>query len=301
MRRWLSEPLLHFAVAGALLFGAYAWRTDGRLDERDPDVVHVGPAEVQWLRETWQRQWQREPDSVELAGLVTEYLKEELLVREARALGLDDNDTIVRRRLAQKLEFIVQDTARLDEPAAGELEAFHAAHAEIFSEPGRVSFSQIYFGSERRADPAADAKALLSRLADPSLAARATTLGDSLMVDSGLDEVDVAAISAQFGSDFATAVLALPPGQWRGPIESAYGWHLVRVDRLSPGGLRPFGEVQSLVRERWRAVREREMGERYFASLMAKYPVRIDASIKPLVGPLEYKQAGPALADVGGQ
>lgn len=301
MRRWLSEPLLQFALAGAVLFGAYAWRTDGRLEERAPDLVHIGPTEVQWLRETWQRQWQREPDSVELAGLVTEYLKEELLVREARALGLDDNDTIVRRRLAQKLEFIVQDTARLAEPAVGELEEFHAAHAELFSEPARVSFTQIYFGNEQRADPAADARALLPRLKDPSLAARASTLGDGLMVDSGLDEVDAAAISAQFGSEFATAVLALQPGQWRGPIESAYGWHLVRVDRLSPGGLRPFSEVQSLVRERWRATREREMGERYFASLMAKYPVSIDASVKPLVGPLEHTQAGPALADVGSQ
>lgn len=301
MRRWLSEPLLHFAVAGAVLFAAYDWRAGGRVDERDSAVVRVGANEVQWLRETWQRQWQREPNAAELAALVTEYLKEELLVREARALGLDDNHTIVRRRLAQKLEFIVQDTTRLDEPAVAELEAFHAAHAEIFSEPARVSFSQIYFGSERRADPMGDAQALLPRLRDPVLAARACMLGDSLLLESGLDEVDAAAVSARFGSDFSAAVFALVPGQWHGPIASAYGWHLVRVDQLKPGGLRPYADVQSLVRERWRAAREQEMGARYFASLMAKYQVSIDESIKPMIGPLEHTSVGPSLADVGSQ
>lgn len=301
MKRWLSEPMLHFAAAGAVLFAAHAWLASGRVDEMAAEVVHIGPAEVQWLRESWRRQWQREPDQVELAGLVTEYLKEELLVREARALALDEGDTIVRRRLAQKLEFLVQDTTRLGEPAAGELEAFHASHADLFSEPARLSLRQIYFDGARRADAAADARALLPRLADPALAANAAPLGDSLVIDSALDEVDQATLAAQFGSDFSAAVFALEPGQWHGPVESPYGWHLLRVEQRKAGGLRPFVEVQAQVQERWRAAREREIGERYFASLMDKYPVSIDASIQPLIGPLEYTRAGPALADVGGR
>lgn len=301
MRRWLSEPLLHFAVAGAVLFGAHAWIASGRGTEVPAEVVHIGPAEVQWLRESWRRQWQREPDQVELAGLVTEYLKEELLVREARALALDDGDTIVRRRLAQKLEFIVQDTTRLGEPAVGELEAFHASHADIFSEPALLSLRQIYFDGAQRADAAADARALLPRLADPALAASAAAQGDSLIIDSVLDEVDPATVAAQFGSDFSAAVFALEPGQWHGPVESPYGWHLVRVEQRRAGGLRPFDQVQAQVRERWRAAREREIGERYFAALMDKYQVSIDPSIKPLVGPLRYTRAEPALADAGGR
>lgn len=301
MKSWLSEPLLHFAAAGALLFGAHAWLNSNRPHEMAADTVHIGPAEVQWLRESWRRQWLREPDQTELSGLVTEYLKEELLVREARALALDEDDTIVRRRLAQKLEFIVQDTMRLDEPAVGELEAFHASHADLFSEPPRLSFRQIYFDGAQRTDAAADARALLPRLADPALTTDATVLGDSLILDSALDEVDPATVAAQFGSDFSAAVFALEPGQWRGPVESPYGWHLVRVEQRSAGGLRPFIEVQAQVRERWRAAREQDIAQRYFASLMDKYQVSIDSSVEPLVGPLDHSRAGPALADAGGR
>ena len=128
MRRWLKEPLLHFLVVGGLLFAAHAWLHRGGGDA--PHVVHLTAAEVNWLKEMWARQWQRPPNEQELRGLVTDYVKEGLLAREARALGLDENDTIVRRRLAQKLAFFVQDTARLAE--AGE-DAMRAAEGAALS------------------------------------------------------------------------------------------------------------------------------------------------------------------------
>jgi hypothetical protein len=266
VKRWLSEPLLHFLVAGALLFAAYAYLERGGTDPSSPTgaSVRIGPGEVNWLRETWSRQWQREPTQQELRGLVTEYLKEELLAREARDMGLDQNDTIVRRRLAQKLEFLMQDTARLAEPSADDLERFYRAHPELFRAPARLSFSHVYFSRERRRDAAADARAALAELARADSGVRSIELGDRLMIESELRDEDEASVAAQFGSSFATEVAGLAPGVWHGPIESAYGLHLVRVEKLVPAEQRAFAEVREQVLERWRSEREREQGELLF-------------------------------------
>ena len=299
MKRWVSEPLLHFLVAGAALFGAYAWVERERGDpSTHAGAVRIGPGEVAWLRETWSRQWQRPPSQDELRGLVTEYLKEELLAREAREMGLDQNDTIVRRRLAQKLEFLMQDTARLAEPSADDLERFHGAHPELFRAPARVSFSHVYFSRERRRDPERDAEAALAELNRGGSAVRIGELGDRLLIEPVLHDADEASIAAQFGSAFASKVAALAPGAWQGPIESAYGLHLVRVEKIVPAEQRDFAEVRSQVLERWRAEREREQGERYYAALLKKYELSVDESVRSLVGPLDGPIAPPGESEV---
>jgi hypothetical protein len=139
------------------------------------------------VAETWTRQWQREPTREEMRGLITEFLKEELLSREARAMGLDEDDTIVRRRLAQKLEFLVQDTSRLAEPTEGDLRRFYAAHPERFQTEARISFTQVYFSREKRADAMDDAK---SALHDLSRGGKSADLGDRLLIDSEIDDAD---------------------------------------------------------------------------------------------------------------
>ena len=155
LQRWLREPFLHFAAGGALLFGAYAWLNPSAPSSDAGRQVRIGEGEVSWLTATWQRQWGREPAPDELRLLVSNLLKEELLAREAREMRLDENDTIVRRRLAQKLEFMLEDTARLREPGEEELRRFYQASPEAFLTVPRVSFTQIYFRSERRSDAAA--------------------------------------------------------------------------------------------------------------------------------------------------
>ena len=296
MKRWLSEPLLHFIVAAATLFVAYSYIGHGRTDAgvgANP-VVRIGPGEVNWLRETWSRQWQREPSQAELRGLVTEFLKEELLAREARAMALDENDTIVRRRLAQKLEFLMQDTARLAEPSADDLKHFYDAHPDLFRAPARASFSHIYFSGEQRHDAQADALAALAALSHADARARAQEFGDRLLIDAELRDADEPSVAAQFGPAFAKSLFALAPGAWQGPIESAYGLHLVRIDKIVAAEQRDIADVRTQVLERWRSEREREQGERYFAALLRKYDVAIDDSVKPLVGPLDGPLGTPA-------
>ncbi len=286
MKRWLKEPLLHFVVAGGLLFAAHAsLNPSAPAAERELRQVRIGAGEVKWLTETWVRQWGREPTPEELRTLVTNLLKEELLSREAREMRLHENDTIVRRRLAQKLEFIVQDTLRLAEPTEDDLRRFHADHPERFLTGTRVSFTHVYFSRERRKDPVADAAAALRKLSAKTSAAT-VPLGDRFLLDSEFEDADAQSVASAFGPEFARAVLALPPGAWHGPIESGYGVHLVRVAAARPARPREFTEVRGQVLEAWREQQQHENEARFFAGLLEKYDVVIDERVKPLVGPL---------------
>lgn len=297
MKRIFKEPLVHFLLLGALLFAAYGWLNRGASDagRNAAPPVRITASEVTWLQETWARQWQRKPTPEELRGLVTEFLKEELLAREARAMGLDQDDIIVRRRLAQKMEFLVQDTSRLAEPTEDDLRRFFAANTERFRTPARLSFTHLYFSPDRRKDATADAEKTLAELADGKGQA-SEELGDRLLLDTEFHDADEQTVAGLFGKEFARAVFALQSGGWQGPIESGYGLHLVRVSEAKPATGREFAEVKAKVLERWREQRLGEDNEKYFAGLLAKYEVVVDDTLKPLVGPLD----GPITPQAGG-
>jgi hypothetical protein len=285
MKTWLKEPLLHFLFAGVLLFAAYEWLNRDTGDDATAErVVHVTTAQVEWLKESWARQRQRVPDEEELKGLVASYLKEELLAREAKELGLEENDTVVRRRLAQKLEFLVQDTARLAEPTEEDLRRFYEAHPERFQTGAHISFTHVFFSRELRQDAAADVRTALAELS--SADAVPDNLGDRLLLEAEFHQVDKPTVASQFGPDFADAVMALEPGAWTGPLESGYGLHLVHVSELTPAARWEFVEVKTQVIERWREEQEREAHAQYFAGLLKKYDVIVDESVGPLVGQL---------------
>jgi len=274
MKRWLSEPLLHFLVAGGLLFAAYAWLN--RNETTATDAVRITTAEVNWLKETWARQWRRPPDEQELRGLVIGYLKEELMAREAKEIGLDQNDTIVRRRLAQKMEFIVQDTARLAEPDEAQLRQRHEANRERYKNPTQITLTQIFFKTEAAAQKGL--AALKRRPADE--------IGDPSMLERVFLQADLKLLSSQFGADFAGKAFALEPDRWQGPLASAYGFHLVRVSEKQESGLRPFEEVRAQVLEEWHIEQLARTNEQYFAGLLKKYRVDVEDSLKPLLGSL---------------
>ncbi len=296
-----KEPLLHFLIAGGLLFAAYGWLNGGARGPGagGPRQVRIGDGEVQWLTETWARQWMRGPTREELRGLVTELLKEELLSREARELKLDENDTIVRRRLAQKMAFLVADVSQLSDPTEDDLRRFYQSHPEGFREPARVSFTQIYFSRERRARAADDAKAARARLSRGGKQGDPAELGDPLLIESEFEHADEQTVSGQFGSEFARALFALAPGAWHGPIESGYGLHLVRVSEARPARLREFAEVRARVLDEWRDAKQREASRQYFAGLLEKYEIVVDPDVKTLIGPIDSSLAGPLAGSPG--
>lgn len=291
MKRWVKEPLLHFLIAGVLLFGAYAWINPSALNANQGQQrqIRIGEGEVRWLSETWARQWHREPTSEELRDLVSGLVKEELLSREARELRLDEGDVIVRRRLAQKLEFLLRDTARPADPQEDELRRFYDSRPERFQTAAQVSFTQIYFSPHRRKDAVTDARNALARLSGPR-PVEAATLGDASLMESDLRDADEATVAAVFGPGFAREVMTLTAGVWHGPITSGYGLHLVQVTRANAPGRRAFDEMRPAVLDAWREWQQRETEQRYFQRLMQKYEVVIDRNIEERFGPLVAAQ-----------
>ena len=274
----LREPLLHFAVAGAILFGGYSWLNNPRADTTAVEPVRISEGDVRWLKQTWSSQWLREPSAEELKGLVDDLLNEKLLAHEAEAIGLGEDDTIIRRRLAQKLKFLVEDTAQLAEPSEAELRQFYAANTLHFETPGRLSFRQVYFNPEHRTDARTDAKAALAALSAQGEAE--PTAGDRLLFGDSFDDTDELALSQMFGADFAHEVFALEPGAWQGPIKSGYGLHLVLVTHRTPTMPKPFETVRDAVLAEWRTAKQTEVSRDYLAELRKKYGVELDDGAK---------------------
>jgi hypothetical protein len=285
--RALQEPLLHFVLAGAALFGAYAWinRAAENPNAGKAQQIHIGAGDVQWMAENWTIQWRRAPTGEELRGLVSDYLNEQLLAREARAVGLEDNDVIVRRRLAQKLTFLIDDTLRRTEPSEAELQQFYQANAQRFRSDARISFAHIYFDPARRADAYSDATGALGALVKADEGMPTDLPGDRLLIETEFHDATEHSISAAFGPAFARAVFSLETGAWSGPLESGYGLHLVRASTLREGQLPPLPDMRARVVEEWRREQERSAKERYLAELRKKYDIVADEAVKPLVAP----------------
>ena len=289
----LKEPLLHFLLAGAALFGAYAWinRAAENPNAGKAQQLHIAAGDVEWLAENWTTQWRRPPTQEELRGLIADYLNEQVLAREARALGLEDNDVIIRRRLAQKLTFLIEDTLRRAEPSETELQQYYETHAQRFRSDAHISLRHIYFSPQRRANARSDAADTLRLLLDKGHALPTGELGDRLLVETEFHDESERSISGTFGPDFARAVFSLEPGDWSGPIESGYGLHLVRVSTLQTAQLRPFSEVRERVAQEWRREQEKSAKERYLAELRKKYGLVVDDAIRPLVAPMAAAKA----------
>ena len=275
MRRLAGEPLVHFLIAGALLFGLYRLAAGPEADPR-PDRIVVGAEQVAVLAETFRRTWLRPPTSEEIERLVQDHIDEEVLYREALALGLDRDDLVVRRRLRQKMEFLHLDLLEEAAPGEEELAAFLERHPERFREPPRRDFRQVYV--QRSGDDASDrqrARALLGQLLeDPG----AEALGDSTLLPEAMRGADAQQVASSFGDDFAAALFALPAdsrGRWQGPLASAFGFHLVRIDAYAPGRLPPLALVRGEVERELTAERRAASKRRFIDGLRGNYEVEV--------------------------
>ena len=284
-RRFWREPLTRFFAAGAGLFVLYALAGDRATTDRH---IVIDRYELQTLAARWQAQWRRPPTRDELTRLVVDRVREEVLYREALALDLDENDVLVRRRLAEKLEMALNDVAATAEPSADDLRRYFESHADRYAEPAALALTHRFFSRDRRGDLAeADARAALE-----ALVAGGTVDDDSFHAAKTLTLEDADRLERVFGTAFRDAVVqhAARPGSlhaWFGPVPSAYGAHLVRVDAYREGRRRALGEVRETVVEDWRRdhVAARE-SERY-AEMRARYAVDVApfASIGDLVQP----------------
>jgi hypothetical protein len=278
-RRWLREPILHFAVIGIALFAAYGYLHRGATTVEPSRRILLTLDDLRQLDAYFEAQWHRQPTPDEFAQMVENKVREEVLYREALAMGLDKDDTIVKRRMAQKMQFLAEDVAAAHEPTTEELRAWYQKNTDKFALPSRVSFRHLYFSTDRRGSRARDdAASDLAKLAgQPEDSPIAASLADRFMFQDYYADRTSEALAKEFGPQFAVAVSKLTPHSWQGPIESGYGWHLVFVDAVVPGRVSDFEEVESDVKTAWLGDQKEQAWRKAYAEMRAKYTVLLPA------------------------
>lgn len=275
IHRLLREPLLHFLVLGTLLFGVYQWLGGPATSATSGEIV-VTEGRIRNLTETFARTWQRPPAAEELDGLVEDYIREEVLYREGVALGLDRDDTIIRRRLRQKLEFVSEDAASAVEPTDADLAEYLAKNANNYRVESQLTFTQVFLDPAKRGDQFdTDAAALIDALRTRGDKLDPATLGDSLMLDPHYELATESDIARLFGSEFEVALRGQPVGEWIGPLKSGYGAHLVRIEARTPGRMAELAEVRDAVARDWAARRRLDLLDAQYQALRSRYEVRI--------------------------
>jgi hypothetical protein len=267
LRRVLREPLLHFFILGVALFAAYGWLNRNGFD--GPNEIVVSRGQTASLQAQFERVWQRPPTEQELSGLIDNWVREEVFYREALAMGLDKDDPVVRRRLQQKVEFIL-DSAIPAAPTTADLQQWLEAHPDAYRIDGEYSLQQVYFDPARHENLQADLDAALRALnAGRAVNSDATTLPEQVSADG-------AEISRTFGAIFEASLRELPTGSWQGPVRSGFGLHLVKVAGRLPPRTPQLDEVRAAVERDLVHQRTRDSNDAFYKRLLANYTVRIE-------------------------
>jgi hypothetical protein len=275
--RFLREPLVQFLLVGLALFGAWHWLQPAEARGPAKRIV-ITADDLKQMTAVWVSQGRPPPTPQQLQALVDVKVREEVLYREALALGLDQDDAIVKRQLARKMDFLAEDLSKLEEPKPDELRAWYPQHQARFALPARVSFRHVYFSPDRRGTQArADAQAALAPLADKPIDAAAAAGGDPFMFHAFYGDRSLDVVAKEFGPPFARALGGVAPGAWTGPIESGYGWHLVFVDAMTPERVPDFDEVEAEVRSAWVENRREQAKTRLYETMRARYEVVLPA------------------------
>ena len=290
MKRLLREPLLHFLLIGALLFAVFQFVRPATKATPSSKQIQLSLDDLARMALLFQSQWKREPTAPELERLMETRVQTEVLYREALAMGLDKDDEIVKRRMAQKMQFLAEDTAQR-EPTTAELKSWYAKNSDKFAMPTHVSFRHLYFSPDRRAAHTHDdaVKALAQIAGQTEDAKLPGSLADPFMFQEYYRDRGTDFLGKEFGPQFALAVAKLPIGSWQGPIESGFGWHLVFVESAIPGHVPDFAEVEPDLKTAWLSEQKALAWEKAYQELRVKYTVLLPK-------PSENERAAAALS-----
>lgn len=274
----LREPLLHFIFIGAviyLLYGLFAEPTP----KADDKTIVVCAGEIESMQTFWQKRWNRPPTEDELEGLIEKHIRETVLYREALTMGLNQHDVVIRRRLAQKVEYLAKDLVSLTPPTEEELQAYFAEHQQRYQELALYTFTQVYINPDKRGNATLDdAEKIKAKLiAQRDAIENAGKLGDDFMLPNDFREKDALDIQRNFGNDFTKSLLEMSPEQWHGPILSGYGAHLVYVTRVIEPPAPVFEDVRGSVTEDWKTEKKEELNEKFYEDLRELYTIVIES------------------------
>jgi hypothetical protein len=274
----LREPLLHFLVLGAALFGLFSM-VDKNSSEAPAKII-VSTSRVTTLADGFARTWRRPPTEQELQGLVEDYIRDEIFYREGRAAGLDRDDFVIRRRVRQKMEFLAEDMAAA-EPSDEQLAAYLASNSERFRTEDRLTFHQVFLSATRRGNALDDdARQIADTLVRTSAPEDTATLGDPFLLGEEFREMSQSDIARTFGEGFAKRLSAIAPGRWQGPIPSSFGVHFVFVDERAKGSLPSLDSVREAVQREWLNARRIEAEQKLYRTLRDRYQIVVETPPK---------------------
>jgi hypothetical protein len=274
--RFWREPLIHFFILGLAVFGLHA-----ALDRKpeatvnDPYLVEVSSADIEWMRTMFNKRMGREPTVQDLRGQVNQLIREQILSREAIAMGLDEGDIVVRRRLVQKVEFLFKDLSDMTEPAEDDLRDYYTENRPKYETPPQVTFTQVYFSIESRGVEGAKlaAQTLIKEDGDPT-ALRA--FGDTSILPPGCTTCSGREIRDRYGHEFADAVVSLESGAWHGPVKSTYGFHAVYIHERQDTKLPKFRDIIDRVKNDWMSEKREENTRRVYGEIRSRYRVLLE-------------------------
>jgi hypothetical protein len=285
MKKILREPMVHFLVVGSVLFLLFGV-TRGPTPEGSQRIV-VDAGQVAQLTAHFKRIQKRPPTHTELAELIDNHVRDEVHYREALAMGLDQNDPLIRRRMIQKIESFLVDLSADAEPNEHALKQFLKENPDRFRLEPRISFQQVYLKPDKQGKLQARAVQVLKEL---RAGAQPKTLGDPTRIARQFNSSPLSFITRSFGDAFAEDLAKLPPGQWAGPLYSTWGGHLVRVAERKESRLPELAEIRAQVKGGYLVQRRQELREIAYQKLRRDY----DVVVEP--GAISSNLSGTALA-----
>jgi hypothetical protein len=276
MKKLIREPFLHFLLLGAAIFLANHF-ISARAGNQ-PGKIVITQGDITSIRIGFSRTWQRPPTHEELDGLIRDRMREEVYYREAMAMGLDQDDPVIRRRLQQKLQFVTDDVAAPAEPTDAELSEYLKTHADVFRVDRRFTFNQVYLDPAKHGERLPlDIDMLRTQLRQHgSDDIDLSSLGDTFLLEHRFEAAPTIEIAKQFGEKFAAKLADVPIGQWFGPVESGYGMHLVFIENRKEGRLPELTQIRDVVERDWINARRLESNEKFFQSLLKHYEVVVE-------------------------
>lgn len=274
IRRILREPLLHFVLLGAALFGSYQWWA---VPVDDQSTIIVTADRIASLRAQFTAMHgSRPPAEEELRGMIAAYVRDEMLYREGLALGLDRNDPVIRSRVKQKADMLATDAMTV-EPTDADLQAYLDAHRDKFDMPGRITFEQVYFDPDKHRNverELAEARAALARGQQPE------SLGDRTMLPSSVTLALSSEVDAQFGEGFTASVARLSGADWQGPVKSPFGLHLVRIIQREPMMRATLEVARVAITREWNYAQQETKRAGFYRELAKRYQVQVEGQPK---------------------
>jgi peptidyl-prolyl cis-trans isomerase C len=283
LKKLAREPLVHFLLIGAGIYGLYGIYAGGEVDDNERTVT-VSAGDIQAMANQWTRMWSRPPTEEELGGIVRDHVRTQILFREALAMGLDVGDVVIERRLAQKVELLAQGLITPAEPTDEVLQTWHTDNPSQFKQPDLYTITHIFFDPDKREDATlADAEAARDKLnALDELPANYDEYGDRFMLQNYYSMRSELELRKMFGTGFVEQITGLEPGRWHGPVLSGYGPHLVMINSVLLTPQPAYIDIKKRLTEEWMAGQIDEMSERFVDELISRYEILVEETEVPV-------------------